>query len=295
MMNWDDLRFFVDVARSGSLSATARALRVDHSTVARRVASLETSLGIRLFDRLPQGYILTPEGERLNEQARRLEDDILALERMADGGRSELSGTVRVSGPPAFSSHFLVPRLAVLRDRHPDIALELHGSNASVSLTRREADVAIRLVKPEATSLVMRKLGSIGFGVFASRSYAAGRSMSEMAFMGYEESMDHVPQQAWLKQVSHGRPLVFRTNDLAGLFSAVKAGLGAAALPFFMTAGDADLICLCREGAPTRDIWLLAHEDVRRSPRVRAVMDILAEIVQRERGMLQAGGEIASV
>jgi DNA-binding transcriptional LysR family regulator len=285
-MDWDDLRFFAELARTGSLSAAARALRVDHSTVARRVASLEEALGIRLFDRLPRGYVLTPEGEPLREQVERLEEDVFALQRMVRGRGPALSGTVRVSAPPAFASLFLAPRLGLLRERYPEIELELSGSNTSVSLTRREADIALRLARPEGASLVTRKVATSAYGLFASRAHTAGRNPDTMDLLGFDESLDDVPQQMWLRDRARGHPLVFRANDLVSLLSAVRAGLGAAVLPFFATGNDPDLVCLAREGVPGRDIWLVVHEDVRRSPRVRAVMDVLVEIMAQERGLL---------
>ena len=288
-MNWDDLRFFVDLSETGSLSATARNLHVDHSTVARRIAALEQALGLRLFDRLPQGYPLTAEGERLKEQASRLRDDIIAIERMAEGDRTGIAGTVRVSAPPAFASFFLVPRLGLVRERHPGIRLEMSGNLATVNLTRREADIAIRMTKPEGASLVARRLGASGYGLFAARSYAARHAVEDMALLGYEENMDHVPQQIWLRNYAAGRPFVFRTSDLGGLYHATRAGLGAAVLPFFLTAHDDSIVCLRRHDVPSRDMWLLVHEDVRRSPRVRAVMDALTEIIQRHRAMIETG------
>jgi DNA-binding transcriptional LysR family regulator len=285
-MDWDDLRFFAEVARTGSLSAASRALRVDHSTVARRVASLEEALGIRLFDRLPRGYVLTPEGEPLREQVERLEEDVFALQRMVRGRGPALSGTVRVSAPPAFASLFLAPRLGLLRERHPEIELELSGSNTSVSLTRREAEVALRLARPEGSSLVTRKVATSAYGLFASRAHTAERHPDTMDLLGFDESLEDVPQQMWLQDHARGRPLVFRANDLVSLLSATRAGLGAAVLPYFATDNDPDLVCLEREGVPGRDIWLVVHEDVRRSPRVRAVMDVLIEIMAQERGLL---------
>lgn len=288
-MNWDDLRFFVDLSETGSLSATARNLQVDHSTVSRRIAALEQALGLRLFDRLPQGYPLTAEGERLREQALRLRDEILAIERMAEGDRPGVSGTVRISAPPAFASFFLIPRLGDLRERYPGIRLELSGNLLSVNLTRREADIAIRMNRPEGASLVSKRLAASGYGLFASRTYAARHAPADMALLGYEENMDHVPQQIWLRQYAAGRPLVLRTSDLGALYHAVRAGLGAAILPFFLTAGDESLVCLHRDDVPARDIWLVAHNDVRRSPRVRAVMDGLTDIIQRNRTLIETG------
>jgi DNA-binding transcriptional LysR family regulator len=273
------------------LSAAARALQVDHSTVARRITSLEETLGIRLFDRLPRGYALTSEGENVRDQVERLEEDVFALQRSVQGRGRGLCGTVRVSAPPAFSSLFLAPRLGILRERHPDIELELSGSNVSVSLTRREADIALRLGRPEGLSLVTRKVATSAYALFASRACMAGRDPDGVDLLGHEESLEHVPQQQWLRSYAKGRPLVLRVNDLLSLLSAVRAGLGAAVLPFFATGRDPELVCLQREGVPARDVWLVVHEDVRRSPRVRAVMDVLIDVLERERRLLEGISE----
>jgi DNA-binding transcriptional LysR family regulator len=292
MLDWGDLRFFAELTRTGSLSATARRLRVDHSTVARRIAALEESLGVRLFDRLPRGYALTAEGERIAERAARLEDDILAIERLAQGRRGAHAGTVRISAPPVFASHFLAPRLAALRGLHPEIEIELIGESRAASLTRREADLAVRLQRPADSSLVTRKLGGMAYGLYAAQPYAASREPDDWVFLGYDESLDHVPQQRWLKRVAAGRPMVFRTNDLASLYEAARAGMGAAALPCFLAAADGRLARLPAEGADEamRELWLLVHKDLRRSPRVRAAMDFLVDAAKRDERLLRGCG-----
>lgn len=287
MMNWDDLRFFVDLAETASLSATARNLRVDHSTVARRIAALEQSLGLRLFDRLPQGYPLTAEGERLKEQTAHLSETMLAIARSAAGGQAGLSGTVRVSAPPAFAAFFLAARLGPLRAAHPGIQLELSGSFSAANLTRRDADIAIRLRRPEGAALVARRLCDSGYGLFAARDSFAGTPIDTVPLMGFEENLNQTPQQVWLRRYAGKRPFVLRTSDHAALYQAVRAGLGAATLPFFLTAGDKGLMRLDRNDMPKREVWLLAHEDVSRAPRVRAVMEGLADIIRRDRAIIE--------
>lgn len=281
-MDWDDLRFFITLAREGSLSAAARALRAEHSTVSRRVAALEAALGTRLFDRLPRGYALTPEGERLATLAGRLEEDVLAIEREARGSAAAaLRGSVRLSAPPVFASQFLAPRLGPLRARHPGLLLELVGASGFASLTRREADLAIRLSRPEGASLVARRLGTLAYGLY-------GAPAGSDDFLGYDETLDHVPQQRWLRALAGERPLALRSNDLATLHSAARAGLGRAALPCFLGDADPALVRLPAPGAEAaaREIWLVAHADLARSPRVRAVMEHLVRTVQDARALL---------
>lgn len=290
-MNWDDLRVFLALADSGSLSATARKLGVDHSTVARRVAALEADLGVRLFDRLPRGYAPTAEGEEFAVLARRVEDGVLAVERHARGQPGEPAGVVRLSAPPAFSSSFLAPRLAGLRRTLPKLVVELVGDVRAVSLTRREADLALRLQRPEDDGLVARRIGAMGYGLYATRDYLDGRDEADWEFIGYDDSMDHVPQQRWLRQVAGRRPFVFRANDLMSLRAAAAAGVGIAAIPHFLGRMDAALIqAVPAAGLPPpqpRELWLLVHGDLRRSARVRAVMDALVSIIAAERSLLE--------
>ncbi len=286
-MNWDDLRVFLALARSGSLSATARGLGVDHSTVARRVAALESNLGMRLFDRLPRGYAPTAEGEDLVALALRVEDAVLAVERHAKGQPGEPAGVVRLSAPPAFASHFLAPRLAGLRRTMPKLVVELVGDARAVSLTRREADLAIRLSRPEDEGLVARKLGDMGYGLYATPGYLDGRAPADWEFIGYDESLDHVPQQRWLHSIAAGRPFVFRANDLTSLLAATRAGIGIAAIPHFLGRPEPALVTIPTPVAPDpRELWLLVHRDLRRAARVRAVMDALIGIAAAERALL---------
>ncbi|PWC36354.1 LysR family transcriptional regulator [Azospirillum sp. TSO35-2] len=288
-MNWDDLRVFLALARSGSLSATARALGVDHSTVARRVAALESDLGVRLFDRLPRGYAPTPEGEEFVDLARRVEDGVLAVERHARGQPGEPAGTVRLSAPPALASHFLAPRLARLRRSMPKLVVELIGDIRAVSLTRREADLALRLSRPEDDGLIARRIGAMGYGLYAARDYLDGHAPADWEFIGYDESLGHVPQQHWLRQVAGDRPVAFRANDLMSLHAAARAGIGIAAIPHFLGRSDPALTMVPAEATPPRprDLWLLVHPDLRRSARVRAVMDALVAIITAERPLLE--------
>jgi DNA-binding transcriptional LysR family regulator len=289
-MDWNDLKCFTVLAATGTLSAAARRLKVDHSTVARRIATLEEHLGARLFDRMPRGYVLTPDGERLVEQAMRVEEEVFALERLAQEREGAASGTVRISAPPGFAGHFLALRLAALRDRHPAIHIELSGDMGTANLSRREADVALRLARPDGNSLVVRRVGSVGFGLFCAPAYAVSKPREEWDFLGYEESQDHVPQQKWLHGFSGGKSLVFRSNDLASLMNAARAGMGVTVLPFFMGPVQAGLVQIetNSELAPqSRDLWMVAHSDVRRSPAVRIVMDHLADLIDRDRAFLE--------
>lgn len=287
-MDWDDLRVFAELARTGSLSAAARTLKMDHTTVGRRIAALEDSLGVRLFDRLPRGTLLTADGERIAEAALRMEEQAFTISRLAQEGTG-LTGRVRVSAPPNLSASFIAPRLGPLRKAHPGIHLELIGENRSVSLARREADIAVRLARPQGDSLVGRKLGTLAYRLYGTKTYVEQhREAEDWDWIGFDEEMEHLPQQRWVRQMAGDRDFVFRSNEQSIQLAAVKAGVGIAALPCHLGEPEPDLVRVPGQGVPApRELWLVVHQDLRRSPRIRAVMDFLADIVTKDIHLLE--------
>jgi DNA-binding transcriptional LysR family regulator len=283
-LDWDDIRYFVELARQGKLSATARVLDVEHSTVARRIGVLEARLGVRLFDRLPKHWALTVEGEELLAQARRVEDE--ALFARAGAGAATLRGVVRLSAPPTFASSFLVPHLGALRARWPALTLEIIGEIRQADLYRREADLALRMARPEQPGLAARPLAQMGYGLYATRGWFE-RPHDEWEFIGYGEAMKDTPQQAWLAKFAAGRPYAFWTNDAAAMLAACRAGLGVAVLPHFLGRGD-PLLALHPDHTHvlSRPLWLAVHPDVRRSPRVTLMADLLADLLQEHAALL---------
>lgn len=283
-MNWEDLRHFIVLARSGSLSEAARQLAVDHTTVARRVAALEQALGVRLVDRLPRATVLTEDGRRIAALGERLEDDAFAVLRAARATDPAPTGTVRVSAPPTFASVVLAPRLVHLNQRHPGIVVDLVGESRSADLDRREADLALRLVPPTGDGLIARKLGELSYGLYGAQVYVAERPPERHVFVAYDDCLDQVPQQRWLHAVAAGRPVVFRANDVASLAAAARSGLGLAVLPDFLAVGDDQLVRVNPPASspppPSRTLWLVVHDDLRRATRIRAVIDFLVEAVK---------------
>lgn len=288
--NWDDIRFFLELGRQASLSATARRLKVDHSTVARRIALLEKQLDIRLFDRLPRGYALTEEGRALLAKAERMEAELLALQRQASGILA-LQGSVRITAPPLLSSHFLAPRLVPLREQHPEIQLDLCGDPQTVDLNRHEADIALRMIKPGGGGLIARRIGAIGYGLYGARSYLRSVKARDWAYIGYNDSFGHIDLHHWLRAQAKGRPLAFTANDMSSLYQAARAGMGITVLPHYLGAGDPLLRRLpANPAAADREMWLVVHPDLRRAPRIRAVMDYLVAVFQRDRRLLLGAG-----
>ncbi|WP_283147899.1 LysR family transcriptional regulator [Silvimonas soli] len=275
-LQWDDIRHFLTLARQGSLSGAARQLGVEHSTVARRVEALERTLDVRLFDRLPRGWQLTAEGETLLQHAQALDQEAQSFARAALGVAT-LKGTVRLSAPPALSSFFLMPRLAPLREAWPDIDLEIVSETREANLARGEADLALRLSRPSAPGLAARAVGEIAHGLFATPAYASMPS-AHWPLLGYDDALRETPQQQWLDGFAGNRRFVLRSNDVVTLHQAARAGLGVAVLPHFLARPDPALVQLDQACPVSRPVWLVMHPDVRRSPRVRAVVDTLIEL-----------------
>jgi DNA-binding transcriptional LysR family regulator len=281
MSDWEDIRQFVALAREGTLSAAARTLGVDHATVARRVAALEASTGLKLVDRRARATLLTEDGRRIAAVAAPMEEAAFALSRTAQAAKPGVDGEVTISAPPNFASAVIAPQLVRLRQQHPGIRIKLMGEKRRASLSRREADVALRLSRPVETGLFMRKIGSFGFSLYGAPAYLNKTPPHAFAFIGYDASMAESPQEVWLRAVIGEREVVLRTNDLETQIAAARSGLGIAALPHYLGEGDPRLQRHDVPGRPvSRDVWLLVHRDLRQVPPVRAVMEFLVSCLK---------------
>ena len=277
-LDWEDVRYFVALARYGTLSATARELRVNHATVARRVTSLETQLGRPLFDRRADGYALTAEGKAVLDEARSMDEAALSVLRRLEAG-TELSGLVRLSVGRVLAERFLIDRLRTFHKRYPAIDLEVIGGSRVVSLARREADVALRYGSPKDSELV---------GFYASPDYRDRLKAGDApTFIGYDEESDFIAEAAWLTRRFGERRFSFRTNSQTTQAAAARAGYGVALLPRYVAADEQGLVQVSLgERLPERDVWLLIRRDLTKVPRVRAVTDYLIDLFRRERKLL---------
>ena len=281
MTDWEDLHHFVTLAREGTLSATARTLGVDHATVARRVAALEESTGLKLIDRRSRATTLTDDGKRIAMVAAPMEEAAFAVGRAAQAAKPGIDGEVTISAPPNFASSVIAPQLVRLRQQHPGIRIKLIGEKRRASLGRREADVALRLMRPVEAGLFVRRIGSFGFSLYGAASYLEKTPPHAFAFIGYDASMAESPQEVWLRAIIGEREVVLRTNDLETQVAAVRAGLGIAALPHYLGDGDPRLQRHAVAGRPiSRDVWLAVHRDLRQVPPVRAVMEFLVSCLK---------------
>jgi molybdate transport repressor ModE-like protein len=292
-VDWDDLRTFLAVARAGSLTEAARALGVSYSTVSRRLAALEEGLGARLFERLASGYEPTPAGAEMLESARRMEAEFEALSRRVRGRDARLAGRVRVATTDALATSFM-PELAAFSRRFPEIEVDLLSTPEPAELAMREAEVALLVTDRPPPSLVGRRLARLPSALYASRAYLADhpadRELAAHVWVGWEEGMSHIPAARWMREhVPHAR-VACRVSTGTALRSAVRAGVGIAHLLCFLADEDPALERLRPpEPALETGLWLLTHEDLRTTGRVRVFLDFMAEAIGRHRRRLAAG------
>jgi DNA-binding transcriptional LysR family regulator len=286
MVDWEDIRHFLAVAQSGTLSGAARSLKVDHATVSRRLAALEAELDVRLVDRLPRSCRLTVIGKQVFERALEMEAGAHGLGRLAKAAQAPLVGRVTLSAPPVLVTHLLAQHLSRFRAGFPDIRLSLSAQGQQVSLNRREADVAVRLVRPAEAGSIARKVGTMVFGLYAHRSYAHLAKPERWQFIAFDQNFTDMPQQKWLLGIAGDRPVACELNHISEHLIAVRAGVGVAGLPCFIGDRQDDLVRIY-DDVPSfkRDIWLVVHRDLRKTPAVRAVMNFVAGVISDNRDL----------
>ncbi len=295
MRDWDDIRFFLAIARGGNLSAAGRLLGVRHTTVLRRLDALERRLGLRLFERLPGGYAATPAGEEMLTAARRVEDEMLGMARRLAGGEVQLSGIVRLAVPDDIADSLLPPILAGLRRRHPGIELELRVSNDIINLTKRDADIALRPGAQPPDTIVGRHIADIAFAVYGERKFVGSRPPLTRAsdlihenLLAPDDSLAHTTVAQWLRQVVPGSHGIYRSNSFAHLMIACSTGLGFAVLPCFLGDAVPDLVrALPPQQAMRSPLWILTHADLRTTAPIRAVLDFLADGITAKKILLE--------
>ena len=266
-------------ARRFAFGGGAR-LGVDHATVGRRVAALERALALRLIDRLPRRAPLTPHGVAVAAALRRWR----ARRSASSGWRGSPApaASVRVSAPPALAAYVIAPRLAAFQRAHPDVTIALAGASGAAALDRGEADVAVRMGKPEETGLVVKRIGRARFALYAAPDVARA-PRDAWRYIGFDAALDRVTSQQWLMALAGKRELAFRASDLFSQAQAARAGLGVVVLPRFVGDGDPGLVEIVsvEPPPPTQDFWLLVYPDVRRAAATRSVTAFLAETVGR--------------
>ncbi|QHA86057.1 LysR family transcriptional regulator [Serratia rhizosphaerae] len=285
-MDWNDLRFFLAVARTNSLTKTAIKLNVSQSTVSRRISTLESSLQTCLFLHHQTGYFLTDAGQEVLRYAEEVEGKVITLEKKISGRDLTPTGTVRLATAVTLANHLIIPALPRFRARYPGITLELITGVNTVSVVRNDADIALRLVRPEQNTLKIRKAGTVASAVYGAEAYVrehpapVDNPTADRSFITWDRSFSHLPAARWLNEHFPDRASSLALTSLVTQIAAVKAGLGLAVLPCFIAAQNNELV----EVIPTQqvfseELWLVSHTDLVASSRIRVVADFLMEII----------------
>ena len=290
MKNWDDLRYFLAVARKGSIRGAAAGLKVNHSTVSRRIDAFEKKLDVRLFERLSTGYLITQAGEEMLQSAEQVEGEIAAIDRRVVGRDARLSGLLRVTLHESLAQKLLMPDLAVFCETYPGIELELIVSQSMANLAKREADVAIRISNDPPDTLVGRRVLKYAAAIYASKDYLSRHDFTcggkNLTWIGWN---DAVSDPQWVRDSPYPEaPARNRIFNPQAQLEATKAGMGLSMLPCFM--GDTEPTLRRVPPAttsPGRDIWLLTHEDLRNTARVRRFLDFMAEAMLAKRDLIE--------
>ncbi len=290
-LNWNDARYLLATARSGTVAAAARVTGVDATTVARRIAAIERVLGSRLFERVGGRLVPTAAGQAVVRHAAEAERALREIEAVRGPGDAEPSGTVRISAVGSLLSGFLIPRLPDFARRYPAIVPELIADTAHADLIQREADIALRMVRPATGSLVVKRLTRVAYAAYATDALLGGgrpRTLEQLPWVIYEQRFEHLPEARWRRKHVPGARTIARTTVGAPVFDAVVAGLGAAMLPCYRADGMPGLRRLS-EPVPLREIWLVVDRQQRRLPGVRAAYAWLSEVFEQERALFAAG------
>jgi DNA-binding transcriptional LysR family regulator len=296
-VNWDDLRYVLALAEAGSLARAARKLKVDHTTVGRRIEALEVDVGVRLFTRTTNGYTLTREAEEFLPDIRQIEANVLALERSAVARHNAIKGKLRVTASEALGSRFVAPRMSTFTRRHPDICVEFVTAVHALDLARREADIAIRLFRSSHDYLVVKRVAEFGYALYASEEYLARRPAPK----GPDDLAKHdivnldmptiggLDEATWFDELGKEARTALVTNSTGIALGAALSGTGVTLLPCYIGDLEPTLRRLPMPNEPTRAVWLTVHKDLRRSPVIRAMLDFLTAMFTADADFLRYG------
>ena len=289
MLDSNQLLAFLAIVRTGTTLGAARRLGVDHSTVARRLTRLEATLGVRLFDRSPRGFAPTEYATALTLHAERIESELITASSIS-AHPSEVAGTVRLATPEIFGTWLVAPNIAKLQERHPGLMLELAPESRSISLSKREADIAITPRQPPRGRLVARKLTDYRIGLYGASasvgdgSIASPADLTDARFVSYIDELLDYPELSTLEQAIPGALPIFRSSSSAAQQAAVAAGIGLGMLHVFAADQDPRLQRILPDTIEVRrDYWLVVHADQQRVPRIRAVIAFLIDLVDQMR------------
>lgn len=290
-IGWDDLRYALALQRAGTFARAAAQLRVDPTTVGRRIGALEAQVGARLFNRTPSACVATEAGTALIGRAERMEAEALALDRELTGADERLSGTVRIAATEFISARFVAPYIPRFTQRYPKVCLVLLCSQPTADLARREADIAIRLTRPREPDVVAKRFWQIDLALFASKAYVEKRGKPRLTAsdlrrhdaISFAPTRAFASENAWMEERVGGARVVLRSDSVGTIYSACGGGVGLALLPTFVAERDPALVQVAAaDGLEPRSVWQAVHQDLAKAPRIRAVVDFLREILTAE-------------
>ncbi|MFN3945667.1 MAG: LysR family transcriptional regulator [Allosphingosinicella sp.] len=295
--DWNNLRSFLAIARTGRLTLAAARARLDHTTLSRRIAALEHALKAKLFDRSPTGYTLTEQGRRLLPIAEEMERLAIGAGDTVGGTAACVEGTVRIGSPEGFGSYFLAPRVACLKDRYPDLTVQLVAAPSVFSLSKRDADLVVSVSKPPAGRLSAAKLIDYDLALYAAPRYLAGHppigntaDLSGHRFVSYIGDLLNFPELDFLQHVAPNGATALESSNLVAQLKATLGGAGLCILPAFLAREQPGLVrVLADEVRLTRPLWLIVHQDLAELARIRAVLRFITDEVEAARDLFKLG------
>lgn len=293
--DWSDLQVFLAIARAGQITRAGAALGIDPTTTSRRLRRLEARLGAALFEQTREGQVLTEAGEALMVKVEAMAQSAMAIEEPAlPGGSGQLTGTLRISASEGFGSWFLAAHVPDFVRAHPALTLDLVANSGFLSLSKREADIAVMLSRPKAGPVIARKLSDYSLRLYASRAYldhgstpqAPADLLQGHSLVGYIPDLLYAPELRYLDELQTGLAPALRSSSINAQHHLIAAGAGIGVLPCFMGDPDPALVPVLPERRITRSFWLVTHKDTHQLARVRAGRDWILGVVQRHRGQL---------
>lgn len=299
-MEWNDLKVILAIGRAGTLSGAAKSLSTSHSTVFRRINVIEEKMGVRFFDRLPQGYSMTEAGEAALRTAERVDNEVNGLSRELLGKDLRLQGTIRVTAPEGISLKLLRPIFEKFLCAHPDIQIDLVVTGSALKLARREADLAIRVTKNPPDTSIGRRVCDFRFGIYASKDYIEAHkniSLESYEWLLLEDSSNWFTQAVWKKLINQNTKVVFRSDSTSAIVNAACDSLGVTPLPCFIGDREKALVRvdeLQKEivSESASDLWVLMHPDLRHTARVKALMRFLYDALEKHKNLIEGNIEL---
>lgn len=291
-LNWDDMRFFLALCRTHSFVSAAYELKVTHTTVARRISALESSLKTQLFQRTEKGCQITAAGEALRPYAERLESTVIQFESRVAGRNNQLTGCVRIGTPDGIGNFYLASRLSEFQNIHPTLEVELIPVPRYFSLSKREIDILISVTRPRAGNIILRKLTNYKLGLFSTKQYLETHpriteieDLRRHRFVGYIDDLLYDSHLKFMDEINREVTPAFRTSTIIAQMSAVAAGAGIGVLPYFLVHREKNLVPVLTEQSLERTFWLQISSDSQHIARVRKTIDYIVKQIYEEKDL----------